>query len=181
MCVPSFTTFSGGAWATTFVSADPKVAFEISDERMAELTARMGAVRQVGRPVIVRQPVFVPLDLQIAICVSPGYAFGDVQQRVIKALAPQQGGFFDPDHLTFGQPLRRADLEAAIAGVPGVRAVFDIAIRQRGLTGWQLFTGDQITAAGSHILKVENDPDRPGQGSIRVYSEHLPDHAGVMP
>ena len=168
-------TRSTGAWATTFVSADPLGAFEIAPDRMAELRGRMNAVRQVGRPVIVRQPVFVPLDLQIAICVTPGYAFGDVAERILRALDPRPGSF------TFGQPLRRPELEAAVAAVEGVRAVFHIAIRQRGLTGWQLFDTPQITAAANRILKVENDPDRPGQGSIRIYREKLPDFAGVTP
>jgi hypothetical protein len=170
-----------GAWATTFVSADPRGAFEISPPRLAELRARMGAVRQVGRPVVVRQPVFIPLDLRIAICVTPGYAFGDVSERVIDALSPQRHGFFDPDRFTFGQPLRRSDLEAAIAKVEGVRAVLDIAYRQRGQTDWTLFDTPQITAADNRILKVENDPDRPGQGSIRVYIEQLPELAEAVP
>lgn len=170
-----------GTWATTFVSADPQGAFEISPSRMAELRARMNAVRQVGRPVIARQPVFVPLDLQIAICVTPGYAFGDVTKRILHALNPKPGGFFNPDRFTFGQPLRRPELEAAIAAVEGVRAVFDIAIRQRGLRDWALFTTPQITAADNRILKIENDPDQPGQGSIRIYNKHLPAVEGVGP
>lgn len=164
-----------GHWATTFVSADPQGAFEISPGRLAELDARMQAVRQAGRPVIARQPVFVPLDLQIAICTSTGYAFGDVAERVLIALSPATGGYFHPDRFTFGVPLRRPDLEAAIARVEGVRAVLEIRIRQRGLTGWKLFSTPQITAAANRILKVEMDPDRPGQGSVRIYDHELPE------
>lgn len=170
-----------GSWATTFVSADPEGAFQIAPARMAELRARMQAVRQVGRPVIVRQPVFVPLDLQIAVCVTPGYAFGDVAERILRALDPRPGGFFHPDRFTFGQPLRRPDLEAAIASVEGVRAVLGLAIRQRGLTGWQFFDTAQITAADNRILKVENDPDRPGQGAIRIHEDHLPEPLEATP
>jgi hypothetical protein len=169
-----------GAWATTFVSADPAGAFEIDSTRMAELRARMGAVRQVGRPVIVRQPVFVVLDLRIAVCVASGHAFGDVAERVLRALGPATGRFFHPDRFTFGTPLRRADLEAAIARVEGVRAVLAIAYRQRGLSDWTLFETPQISAADNRILKVENDPARPGQGSIRVYRERLPELAEAL-
>lgn len=170
-----------GAWATTFVSADPRGAFAISPERLAELDARMEAVRQVGRPVISRQPVFVPLDLVIAICVVPGFAFGDVAERVLRALSPRPGGFFHPDRFTFGVALRRPELEAAIAGIAGVRAVLDIAVRQRGLSGWHLFDTPQITVASDRILKVENDPDRPGQGSIRIHQAALPLLEGAVP
>lgn len=170
-----------GAWSTTFVSADPKGAYLISAERMAELDARMNAVRQVGRPVISRQPVFIPLDLMIAICVAPGYAFGDVVKRILEALSAGVGRFFDPDHFTFGVPLRRADLEAAVARVEGVRAVLDMAVRKRGLSDWQIFSMPQVTAAANRILKVENDPSRPGQGSVRLYNETLPQLQGVGP
>ncbi|WP_296425900.1 hypothetical protein [Yoonia sp.] len=170
-----------GTWATTFVSADPKGAFTITPERMAQLRTRMGAVRQVGRPVITRQPVFVALDLRIAICPVPGYAFGDVSQRVLRALDPASGGYFHPDRFTFGQPLRRPDLEAAIGRVAGVRAVFDIMIRQRGSVNWTLFNTPRITVADNRNLKVENNPDRPGQGSIQIFKDKLPQLAEVTP
>jgi hypothetical protein len=163
-----------GAWASTFVSADPKGAFEISGARLAELRARLGAVRQVGRCVIAKQPVFQPVDLRIAVCVRPGVAFGDVSRRVIDALSPKKGGFFHPDRFSFGDPLRRPALEAAIACVDGVRAVMAIEIRLRGLTGYVAFVTPEITVADNRILKLENDPNRPGQGSIRIYEDEIP-------
>jgi hypothetical protein len=54
-------------------------------------------------------------------------------------------------------------------------------VRQRSLTGWRPFDTPQITAAANRILKVENDPDRPGQGSIRIYEEALPELTGAGP
>jgi len=168
-----------GAWATTFVSADPLGAFTIDEERFAELEARMDAVRQVGRPVIVRQPRFQPLDLRIAICVRAGFAFGAVAEAVIAALEPPRG-FFGPDRFTFGQPLRRPDLEAAVAAVEGVRAVLAIAIRERGRTGFHLFDTPTLEVAADRILRVENDPNRAGQGSIALFERSLP-QAEEMP
>ena len=82
---------------------------------------------------------------------------------------------------TFGVPLRRPDLEAAIARTQGVRAVLEIRLRQRGLTGWQPFDTPQITAAANRILKVEMDPDRPGQGSVRIYDHALPSLEEALP
>ncbi|MEM9140610.1 MAG: hypothetical protein AAGB15_12365, partial [Pseudomonadota bacterium] len=168
-----------GAWASTFVSADPAGAFEISDERFDELQARLSAVRQVGRCVIAKQPVFVPLDLRIAICVAPGFAFGDVAQRIVRALSPAKNGFFHPDRFSFGDPLRRPALEAAIACVEGVRSVMGIQIRERGLRDFERFDSPDWPIADNRILKVENDPNRPGQGSIRIYEEALPELEGA--
>ena len=39
--------------------------------------------------------------------------------------------FFHPDNFTFGQPLRRSDLEAAVQSVPGVKGVEEIKLRVR--------------------------------------------------
>jgi hypothetical protein len=50
-------------------------------------------------------------------------------ERVVRALTVEKGGlyedlpFFHPDNFTFGTPLYRAALEAAVQDVPGVRAV----------------------------------------------------------
>ena len=164
-----------GAWASTFVSADPDGAFEISDDRFDELQGRLSAVRQVGRCVIAKQPVFVPLDLRIAVCVTPGFAFGEVAGRILKALSPARNGFFHPDRFSFGDPLRRPALETAIACVEGVRSVMGIQLRERGIQDYRLFDFKALEVAHNRILKVENDPNRPGQGSIRIYDETLPD------
>ncbi|MEP5807676.1 MAG: hypothetical protein ABJ310_19640 [Roseobacter sp.] len=168
-----------GAWPSTFVSADPKGAFAISDERFDALRARLSAVRQVGRCVIAKQPVFVALDLRIAICVKRGYAFADVAERVVLALAPARLGFFHPDRFSFGDPLRRPALEAAIACVEGVRSVMGIALRQRGVQEFVPFDFAELPVAGNRILKVENDANRPGQGSIQIFHEELPELEGV--
>lgn len=168
-----------GAWASTFVSADPEGAFEIADDRFDQLQARLSAVRQVGRCVIVKQPIFVPLDLRIAVCITPGFAFGDVAERTIQALSPARNGFFHPDRFSFGDPLRRPALEAAIACVEGVRAVMGIQLRERGVQGYRQFDFRSLEVAGNRILKLENDPNRPGQGSIRIYQDTLPDLEAV--
>jgi hypothetical protein len=164
-----------GAWATTFVTADPRGQFEMSAGQTAELAGRMGAVRQVGRPVILRQPVFVALDLQIAICTARGHAFGAVAARVLRALGTGPGGFFHPDRFSFADPLRRPELEAAIAAVEGVAAVLAIRLRPRGQRDYLLFDFPALEVAANRILRVENDPDRPGSGSIRIYAEALPE------
>lgn len=168
-----------GGWASTFVSADPRGAFEISDARLEELRARLGAVRQVGRCVIARQPVFLPLDIKIAVCLEDGCAFGDVAARVIAALSPRANGFFRPDHFSFGDPLLRPALEAAITCIEGVRSVLQVQLRIRGRTAYFIFDTPELAVADNRILKMENDPNRPGQGSIRVYADAIPEMEGA--
>ena len=162
-----------GSWLTTFVTPDPLGSFTLSAERRAELEGLMDCVRQAGREVHVSDPVFVDLDLDIALCIEPGAYFGQVQERVVRALTgPTRFGaplpFFHPDNFSFGDPLYRAELEAAIHAVAGVLAVEEIELRRRGQTDYEPFTATRIEVGSDRILRLRNDPRRPDQGSLRV-------------
>jgi hypothetical protein len=162
-----------GSWLSAFVTADPVGSFELSPEHRTELENLMDCVRQAGREVFVRNPRFVNIDLEIRICVEPFAYPGQVKARVLEALVGRKGvrptkGFFDPDNFTFGTPLRRAALEAAIQGVTGVRGVEKMCIRARGLTERREF--DELTFNVGHdqVIRLQNDPRFPERGSLRI-------------
>jgi hypothetical protein len=162
-----------GSWLTTFVTPDPAGSTTLSKARRTELEHLMDRVRQAGREVHIADPVFLDIDLEIAICIEPGAYFGQVQERVIRALTgpTRYGGprpFFDPDNFSFGDPLFRAELEAAIAGVPGALAVEDIALRRRGQADFTPFIDTALAVGSDRILRLANDPRKPEQGSLRV-------------
>jgi hypothetical protein len=69
---------------------------------------------------------------------------------------------------TFGDPLMRALLEAAIQAVPGVRAVEEIYIRRRGWFARRLFDELVYPVAVDEIIRVENDPNLPERGAVRL-------------
>ena len=121
-----------GSWLSAVTAIDPVDAFEMSSERRSLVEALLNCRRQTGRHVIVRDPKFVNIDLTIGVCVSRNAFPGQVRGRLLEALFGTRGlrpqpGFFDPDNFTFGTPLRRSALEAAIVGVEGVEAVTEIA------------------------------------------------------
>ena len=62
-------------------------------------------------------------------------------------------GFFDPDNFTFGTPLRRAALQAAIQAVPGVRAVERMRIRRRGWFDWRDFTEPAYQPGDNEVIR----------------------------
>ena len=166
-----------GSWLSAFVTADPLGSFELSPEHRTELENLMDCVRQAGREVFVRNPRFVNLDLEIKICVEPFAYPGQVQARVLEALVGRKGvrptrGFFDPDNFTFGTPLRRAALEAAIQEIVGVRGVEAMRIRARGITEWRDF--DELTFNVGHdqVIRLQNDPRFPERGSLRIVTRH---------
>jgi hypothetical protein len=162
-----------GSWNTVFVSADPLGSFTLSDEQFLELEEWMDCVRQAGRDVIVKDPKFRTLDLEITICVEPFAYPGQVVQAVFEALLGRRGprpkkGFFDADNFTFGVPFRRSALESAIQDVPGVRSVQRIRKRERGTLAFSVMTELSVEVAPDEVFRLENDPTHPEQGSLRI-------------
>jgi len=162
-----------GSWNTVFVSADPLGSFTLSDEQFLELEEWMDCVRQAGRDVIVKDPKFRTLDLEITICVEPFAYPGQVVQAVFEALLGRRGprpkkGFFDADNFTFGVPFRRSALEAVIQDVPGVRSVQRIRKRERGTLAFSVMTDLSVEVAPDEVFRLENDPTHPERGSLRI-------------
>lgn len=160
------TTYWTGSWSTEFVAADPAGGFELSASERAGLDAALDCVRQVTRDARSLDPDYLDIDLVVEVCVMPGSYAGEVAPRVIKALAPP--GVFAPDNYTFGQPLRRSRLEAAIAGVPGVRGIEDLRYRVRRRLDWQVFDQPEVSVGADQIIRLQNDPRYPGRGTVRV-------------
>lgn len=165
-----------GSWLSAVTAVDPRDAFELSPARRAQVEALLNCRRQAGRDVIVRDPKFVNLDLVISLCLSRDAFAGQVRARVLEALfgrggARPRAGFFDPDNFTFGTPLRRSSLEAAIAAVEGVEAVTGIRIRSHGLTDYTDFVALAFEVADDELIRVENSPLRPERGSVTLILE----------
>ncbi|MFI0848331.1 baseplate J/gp47 family protein [Mesorhizobium sp. IMUNJ 23232] len=174
-----------GSWLTEFVTADPDDAFEMSADQLTALGNLVDAVRQAGRDVVVRQPRFLSVDLDITICVEDGFYAGQVREAVLAALAGGARGndrrFFDPDNFTFGEPLRRSALEAAVQAVPGVRGVTGIRYRPRNLATWQPFEQPEIGVAINELVRIQNDARYPERGAITVRATTAPCQGGACP
>ena len=165
-----------GSWTSMFVAGDPLGANSLTDEQREQLEAWMGCVRQTGRDVIVQNPKLLPIDLKIRICVEPYAYAAQVRALVEEVLVGSGGGsdqtaFFSPDNFTFGMPLRRSSLEAVIQSVPGVRFVRDIRVRERGVRSERDFAEPLLRVDPDQVIRLDNDPQRPGNGTLFVETE----------
>jgi hypothetical protein len=165
-----------GSWLSAVTAIDPVDAFEMSAERRSLVEALLNCRRQAGRHVIVRDPKFVNLDLTIGVCVLRNAFPGQVRRRLLDALFGTRGvrprpGFFDPDNFTFGTPLRRSALEAAVVGVDGVEAVTDISIRVHGATEFRDFSALTFEVADDEVIRVENSALTPERGTVEIVIE----------
>ena len=165
-----------GSWLTLFATADPKGTFTLTEELLIDLERQLNRYRLAGREAYGTNPKFANLDLEIHVCVAPTSYIGDVKEAVLEVLFGRRGvrprpGFFSPDNWSFGTALERAKLEAAIQAVPGVRAVEDIYIRRRGWFARRLFNELVYSVAHDEIIRVENNPQLPERGAVRLVME----------
>lgn len=156
-----------GSWLTVFVAIDPVGAYEFTAEQHGEIEDLMDCVRQLGRDVVVLEPDYIDLDLEIGICTLPGYYQQQVESNVLDSLIGPDG-FFANERFSFETPLRRSALEATIQSVAGVRAVESIRLRARELTEWRPFYEASFAVGPGQILRVLNDANHPEFGTVRV-------------
>jgi predicted phage baseplate assembly protein len=162
-----------GSWTTMFVTPDPRDEVGLSRPHRIELEELMDRVRQAGREVRVNDPRYADLDLQITICVASNAYPGEVKERVLVALFgdTRHVGFFDPDHFTFGTPLSRGALLAALQEVPGVKAVERMRVRRRGAFGWRPFDEFVLRVAANELIRVANDRMLPERGAVTLHMD----------
>jgi hypothetical protein len=162
-----------GSWLSVFATVDPTAEQSLSAERRVELSRHLDAFRQAGREVHVVAPRYGDIDLEVHVCVAPGYESGAVKARILIALFgdSQTSGFFSPDRFTFGTPLWRSALEAAVQAVVGVQAVGEILIRRRGVFDWRVLAAAYEPLGDDEVLRLGNDPARPEQGTLNLAME----------
>lgn len=165
-----------GSWLSVFTVADPGGAETIPPSRHLALVELLNRRRLAGYESFAPAPVYVALDLAIEICVTAGALGSEVAAAVLARLgrtsqvASAEPGFF-ANRFTFGTPLYRSALEAAIQGVPGVNGVLAVFCRQRGVTSGWLDLPAVFPLATNHILRIDNNPDWPERGTLRVIAE----------
>ncbi|MCX4245556.1 baseplate J/gp47 family protein [Paraliomyxa miuraensis] len=160
-----------GSWLSAITAIDPSGSYQLSAEQRARAEALLDCRRQAGRDVIVVDPNYVAVDLEIGVCVARSAFPAHVRRAVLEALFGRSGsrprpGFFSPDKFTFGTPLRRTALEAAVQAVTGVDAVTRIRVRKLGVTDFEDFTEPSLLVADDEVIRVENDPARPERGVV---------------
>jgi hypothetical protein len=169
-----------GSWLTVFTTADPTAAgtggATVTLGEQEDLIDLLNRRRLAGYESYAPPPTLVSVDLCITVCVETGWLSSDVEAGVLSRLADAKQangtpGFFYADCFTFGTPLYRSNLEAAIQGVAGVSGVLDVEYRQRGASTVFQPLPEVLTFGAGEILRVANDPNFPERGSIRVTAE----------
>jgi hypothetical protein len=165
-----------GSWPTIFVTPDPRDTVGLPAAQRLELEQLMDRVRQAARQVKVMDPRYADIELRICVCVEPNAYRGEVKKRVLEALfgRPCNTGehvFFDEDNFSFGTPLSRAEMIAAIQAVAGVRAVEGMQVRRRGWFDWREFNEFSLGVGMTEVIRVTNNRAFAEYGAVELTME----------
>ena len=144
-----------------------------SAELLASVAQSLEPYRRIGHDLVVGAARLVPLDIALTVCAEPGHQHGQILTELYRVLgsgrlADGRLGFFHPDALTFGEPVRLSRLVAVAAAVPGVESV-QVTRLQRLFEPDRGEREDGVLRLGPlEIATCDNDPDRPENGRLAI-------------
>ncbi|MFJ5674401.1 putative baseplate assembly protein [Streptomyces sp. NPDC093097] len=162
-----------GGVQETHVAVDAYGTEEPSPALLDAVGHALEGYRRIGHDLVVRPARWVPLDVALTVCAEPGHQHGQILAELYRvlggrALSGGRLGFFHPDALTFGEPVRLSRLVAVAAAVPGVQSVVVTRLRR-------MFHEDQgereagvLRLGPLEIARCDNDPDRPENGRLVI-------------
>lgn len=165
-----------GSWYTVFLMLDRREGKPVDAAFKATMRAFLERFRLAGYDFEFADPVHVPLDIQLQICVASGYFAADVKAALLEAFTAGvdrhgRPGFFHPDGFTFGTPLYLSAVVARAMAVAGVASV-DIRRFQRwGRSAKGELAAGVITADQLEVLRADGDLNFPENGQISFIVE----------
>jgi hypothetical protein len=165
-----------GSWYEVLVAIDPFAASEDEPQLLCKIDQHLRRYRRIAHDVQVTFARYVPLELEMTVCVLPGYLRGHVKAALKdvfsnRLLANGQRGFFHPDNLSFGDGIYLSQLIATAQAVTGVENVqITVFKRQFEASDHEIDNG-VLPLSVLEIARLDNDPNFPEHGKLTVFVE----------
>jgi len=165
-----------GSWFTVFIAVDPRGGTKLTPRLQQELRAYTERYSLAGQDIQLDSPQYVPLDIELEVCISPDYFQSDVQQALLDVLgsgisSTGQKGFFHPDNLTFGTTVYLSKIYAAARSVDGVLSVKATKFQRQGVYATQYIDSGEIKLGALQVARLANDRSYPDRGQLTLLLE----------
>jgi hypothetical protein len=162
-----------GSWYTVFLTVDRLRGQPVDAEFAERLRRFLEPYRMAGQDLEIDGPQFVPLELEMEVCVAPGYFRSDVEAALMDVFSSRTRldgtrGFFHPDNFTFGQPVYLSQLYAAAQPVAGVAHLEITKLRRLGTQKPEVPTSGVVDLARLEIARLDHDPNFPDRGVLTI-------------
>jgi hypothetical protein len=161
---------AGGLFNTVVLLVDPEEAATLDEGLRQRVAAYVDGLRMTGREHVVLAAEYVALEVELVVCIEPGFEADVVRDRLLAELLPgstARPGYFHPDRLSFGDAVRLGDLLAFVQGIPGIRSVDATVFRPLGDTSGNPVR-DVIALGRTKVARLDADPDFPEHGTLGV-------------
>ncbi|MER6595882.1 baseplate J/gp47 family protein, partial [Micromonospora purpureochromogenes] len=164
-----------GSWWTVFLTLDLRGGQRLDGEPglARRLAGRLDRFRVAGYDLQLRDPVDLPVELRLWVCVTPGAFRSDVRRALLdlfsdRDLPDGSRGFFHPDRFSFGTPLYLSQLLAAAVTVPGVTDVRVTELHPVGVASGGELAARVLRAGDAEVIRLDNDPSVPEHGILHL-------------
>lgn len=162
-----------GSWYAAQIAIDP-LGSETADKRQLDaIKGYLHRYRRMGHDVEVQQARYVPLQIELQVCVLPHYLRGHVEAALLDvfsthALPDGRLGFFHPDNLTFGDGIYLSKLVATAQAVTGVESVQVTTLQRLGEGDNGEIQNGLLPLSPLEIAQLDNDPNFPEHGTLKL-------------
>ena len=165
-----------GSWRTVFVTVDRAGGGTVDPEFETDLRRHIERYRMAGHDVEIDDPRFVPLEIEMQVCVHSDYFRSDVMDELLRIFSSRvlpdgRRGVFHPDNFTFGQTVYLSPLYAAAEHVAGVASARITAFQRQGVPGTEALQAGELKLGRLEIARLDNDANFPERGLFRLMAE----------
>jgi hypothetical protein len=160
-----------GSWYEARVAVDPLGSGEADPSFLEGVHKNLYRYRRIGHDVGVMQAQYVPLEIEMVVCVLPRYLRGHVEAALLdvfsnRVLPNGRRGVFHPDNLTFGEGIYLSKLVAAAQSVTGVESVAVTKLRRLNERENGELKAGLLQLGPLEVARLDNDPSFPEHGSL---------------
>lgn len=163
-----------GSWYTVFLTVDRKGGGEVDAAYEQTIRDHVERYRMAGYDLEVNGPSYVPLLLEMTVCVQPDYFRADVRAALMRVfsrgwLDDGRPALFHPDNFTFGQPVYLSALYEAAQAVQGVASVVVNTFQRLRTPPDSKPLDDGVLSIGRlEIARLDSDPNFPERGVLKL-------------
>ncbi|MFL6861895.1 MAG: putative baseplate assembly protein [Allosphingosinicella sp.] len=163
---------SSGAAIEIQVAIDSLGSADPDRQLLALIETHLQRYRRIGHDVRVIPARVVPLELEMTVCVHPAFVRGHVRAALERALGTRAWaggrGFFHPDSLSLGDPVRISRIEAAAHQIEGVASVIVTRLERRGEGPNGEVAAGVLNLRPLEVARLDNDPSLPENGTLTL-------------
>ena len=172
-----------GSWHTVFVAihpSDPALldrmpggGARLQPAFAKHILAVLNRYRLAGYDLVVHAAIYVPIELEVQLCIARGHFRGDVLEAASnvlsnRRLAGASSGFFHPLNFRFGSAVYSSRIYALLQHIDGVESARILVMKRF----WDAPNGELergLVAMGpSEVARLDNDRSQPEFGVLRL-------------